>query len=147
MTEEKAPAEFLELSVALTGYDAVDLLGTGLVDQYWTALRIAGDKDHPGQDVRKKLMVAWEAATKAKGPIETGVRQEIMSDVLVGPVARNLIKMWYLGQWDRWPPDKSWIPSAEAYKEGLVWDAIGAHPQAAKQEGFGTWQFKPRSQS
>jgi len=37
------------------------------------------------------------------------------------------------------------IVSAESYVNGLVWPAIGSHPMGAKQEGFGTWAFKPPS--
>lgn len=141
MTREKTlVGEFLDLSAVLTGYDAVDLQGTGLVEQYWETLdHVVGDATRGG------LIDAWRRAEKGKAPIETAVRQEIMSDPVLGPVARNLVKLWYLGQWQGGNQEDWFIPSAAAYTEGLVWDAIGAHPQGAKQEGFGTWQFKPGS--
>ncbi len=159
MTQEKAPVEFLDLSVTLTGYKTVDLQGTGLVDFYWTQLG-----DLAGDDIRSRLMAAWDRArgsVRGNGVrLDRAVRREIMSDAVLGPVGRNLVKLWYLGQWDALPT--SWwaehgpadpqsnqdqIPSPAAYREGLVWDAIGAHPQGAKQEGFGTWQFPPGRRS
>ena len=69
-------------------------------------------------------------------------------------MTRALIQLWYLGQWVPLPED--WrnrfgasrfdvakIISTRAYKEGLVWDAIGAHPMGAKQQGFGAWAQEP----
>jgi hypothetical protein len=29
--------------------------------------------------------------------------------------------------------------------EGLVWDAIGSHPQGAKQPGYASWALPPRN--
>lgn len=150
---ERAPAEFLDLSVTLTGYDAVDLQGTGMIDTYWNTLG-----ESVGDAIRSRLIEAWRRAEVSAGPLEAAVQREIMDDATLGPVARNLITLWYLGQWDAMPVDwwadhggsgdnETRIPSSEAYVEGLVWDAIGAHPQGAKQQGFGTWHFPPGTMS
>ena len=39
--------------------------------------------------------------------------------------------------------DQDQIVSPEAYVQGLVWQAIDAHPRSAKPPGFGTWAFPP----
>jgi hypothetical protein len=65
-----------------------------------------------------------------------------------------MIVLWYTGQWVQLPrewrgrhganaADVDAILSAESYSEGLVWDAIGAHPQGAKAPGFATWVTPP----
>jgi hypothetical protein len=70
-------------------------------------------------------------------------------------MARNIIKMWYTGNWAQLPQawrnqhgagarDVDHVISSQAYQEGLVWRAIGTHPQGAKQPGFGTWALPPR---
>jgi hypothetical protein len=33
------------------------------------------------------------------------------------------------------------VISADAYREGLAWVAVGTNPSAAKQPGFGTWAW------
>jgi hypothetical protein len=48
-----------------------------------------------------------------------------------------MVKMWYLGSW------LGQVVSADAYKEGLVWPAIGTHPPAAKQPGYASWSLPP----
>ncbi|NNH33825.1 hypothetical protein C9413_32005, partial [Rhizobium sp. SEMIA 4085] len=36
------------------------------------------------------------------------------------------------------------VVSPDAYIEGLLWKAIGAHPAGAKGPGFGSWAFPPK---
>ena len=65
-----------------------------------------------------------------------------------------MIVLWYLGQWDQmprhWrdrhgasPADTAGVPSAAAFRAGLVWRAIGAHPTGANPPGFGSWATPP----
>lgn len=127
---------FVELSEALTGYPQVDLFGTGLVEFNWATLL-----EQAGEAPANELLAAWERAKQA-GDLDEGLRTEILSDPSLGPIARNLIRLWYLGQWGYQPGD-TFIPSGESYVQGLVWNAIGAHPMAAKQQGFGSWSLPP----
>ncbi|MFM8005661.1 MAG: hypothetical protein ACKO86_12135, partial [Dolichospermum sp.] len=71
-----------------------------------------------------------------------------------GPVARNIIKLWYTATWEKLPPaweawygagkeNSHFIPSPQAYPEGLVWRAIGVNPPGAKGPGYGTWSEPP----
>jgi len=154
----KHPADpFVALSAILTGFDRVELWGTGLVETY--ADVVTGTV---GQDISDKL---WAATTQIiardgadESRLETAVRREILASPMFGPIARNIIQLWYVSTWNQLP--KSWrnlygnnpndttrIISAEAYAQGLVWDVIGAHPPAAKQPGFDSWSHPPTGKS
>jgi hypothetical protein len=80
----------------------------------------------------------------------------VLADPDLGPVARSLIILWYLGQWNPlpgdWrnrhgasPLDAARVVSADAYSSGLVWTAIGAHPMGADPGGYGSWATPPLS--
>lgn len=135
-------ALFLEFSASLTGYSQLHLAGTGIADDVWDMLG-----QQVGDSLRERLIETWQAIRHIDDPDELNdaIRHDILSSSEFGGPARNIIKMWYLGQWDVSPPYDYQIISSEAYVEGLVWDAIGAHPMGAKQPGFGTWAFPPGS--
>jgi hypothetical protein len=158
MKKEKSPTEpFLALSAILTGFEKVELLGTGLVETYYNEV-----VSIIGQAFSNEL---WETTTKIikhhskdEAQLEAAVRREILASPLLGPVARNIIQMWYVGNWNElpqsWqqvygvsPNDTTRVISPEAYEQGLVWDAINAHPPAAKQPGFDSWHLSPNSDS
>jgi hypothetical protein len=126
---------FVALSAALTGFRDVDIHGTGQARAYLDlVLSVAGD------DLTARLLDATP--------------QEALADPDLGPLARNLIVLWYLGQWDQmprgWrdrhgaaPADVARVASAAAFRAGLVWPAIGTHPSSAKAPGFGSWATPP----
>jgi hypothetical protein len=139
---------FVEMSVLLTGFGRVELLGTGLAEDYLTA----ADGALP-DGVLDELLDAFERLPAGPGR-EAAVRSQILGHPKLGPVARNLILMWYCGTWtalpDAWreaygasPEDKSHVVSAEAYQAGLQWAAAGAHPAGAREQGFGAWAAAP----
>jgi len=132
---------FLQLSEALTGYSSADLLGTGLLETYYNEVR-----DIVGGRIFGRLLVTWDESSSRSSEACT----RILGDPMLGPIARNIITMWYVGNWNQLPRqwrqtygaharDLTRVISAEAFQEGLVWDAIGAHPPTAKSPGFGTW--------
>lgn len=147
---------FLGLSAALTGFSRADLRGTGMADLYWKTLQFGtpqkpgfSEKAEPaepgvGEETAYKLLAAWETVQNS-GNTKAAMRAEILSQPDLGPAARNLIKMWYLGDWQGGNPRHAAVVSGEAYQQALVWDAIGAHPQAAKQQGFGVWSLPPNT--
>jgi hypothetical protein len=112
---------FLRVSVALTGFDRVALLGTGMVDDYLRTLEQAVPAD-----VLDTLLAAADADVSA-----------LLDDATVGPVAQEVIVLWYCGTWDGAPV------SPDAYVAGLQWVAAGAHPIGARQQGFGSWAVAP----
>jgi len=151
VTAEPADAvdAFLRLSAALTGFDRMELLGTGMVPRYYDELtRIIG-----AREVGTLLAAAGrvEPGHPASGEdLDRAFREQILDDNRFGPVARRIVTMWYIGSWAQLPrewrntygatsPDVDHVVSAAAYREGLAWVAAGAHPMGAKQQGFGAW--------
>lgn len=150
MTAEKSDSLelFLDLSVALTGFNRVELLGTGMTEGY---LKTLGDVLPGG--VLDELLSAYERLPSGDER-EATVAAEIFEDTKLGPVARNVILLWYCGTWaglpEDWrsaygsaPADTHRVISADAYLAGLQWVAAGAHPIGARAQGFGAWAVPP----
>jgi hypothetical protein len=146
--------EFLALSAVLTGYSRFRLLGTGQADLYFTTVR-----DVVGEPTVKELLQAFARVQKAgrgdEAALEAALRAEILSDEKLGPIARNVIKLWFVGTWYQLPADwreahgahlkdVTFVASPAAYTEGLLWPTIDANPSGAKGPGYGTWAFPPR---
>jgi hypothetical protein len=104
-------------------------------------------------------VAAFAETQAAKGgeaaSLDREIRVTILGDEMLGPVARNLIKLWYVGSWYQMPSDWrethggaesdcDFVVSPAAYTEGLLWPAIGANPQGAKPHGYGMWALPPR---
>lgn len=139
---------FLDLSALLTGFDRAELLGTGVTEQYLHTLEDVGCGP-----VLDDLLHGCERLPAGEES-EAALRSEILDHADRGPVARNLIVLWYSGTWralpDDWrrahgasPLDTDRVVSGEAYVAGLQWVAAGAHPIAARPTGFGSWALPP----
>jgi hypothetical protein len=129
--------QLLELSSRLTGFTRFQLRGTGMLDAYLEAL----DARLPPGLLDELLASADDDAT--------------MDDPKLGPLARNVIVMWYCGAWTQLPDawtaaygtkDKglAGVISAAAYQAGLQWVVAGAHAAGAQQQGFGAWAQHPK---
>lgn len=147
---------FLALSAALTGFNRVELLGTGQADHYFKEVVTI-----LGEEICGELWsVAAEIFRRRHGSeqeLEKAIRREILANPKLGPVAKNITVMWYLARWYKmphdWrslyvrsPKDFNRVISAAAYPEGLVWRAMGAHPPGAKPTGFGIWSLPPQAE-
>jgi hypothetical protein len=145
-------AQFVALSSALTGHTPAELWGTGMVAEYFQVLEATVGEEKVGE-----LLTVWNAAVRkarrSERRLETLIARDILGHDALGDLARNLIMLWYLGQWFQLPLawrdrygasvlDQTRIVSAEAYKQGLVWEF--SHPQGAKAPGYGSWALKPR---
>jgi hypothetical protein len=141
--DRAALGAFIALSVGLTGFERVRLVGTGMAHEY---LRVVGSALPAG--VLDDLLAAAGTAADAAN---VGV---ILRDPKLGPVARNLTILWYCGTWA--PLPEAWqqaygtvaagpsgVVSAQAYQQGLQWVAAGAHPMGARQQGYGAWAQPP----
>jgi hypothetical protein len=154
MKNENEPlAQFLALSVVLTGFEEVELQGTGLASTYYETLTSIVDS--------RICKALWKLASKIiKGnrhdehALSDAIRREILASTEYGPLATNIIQMWYLGSWiqlpQAWrsdfgtsPADVTKVISAEAYKQSLIYQVMQAHPPGAKQPGFGSWSLPP----
>lgn len=145
---------FLDFSSVATAFTVFELNGTGLAVDYLAVL----DKV-VGSAITNRLLDAYDGVKAEAGGDATAlddlIRRDILSDPTLGPVARNIVKMWYVGTWYALPPawsdangvrvaDSTFTVSAAAYTEGLLWPAIGATPPGAKPPGFATWIGPPR---
>ena len=144
---------FLAVSAELTAYSVFELHGTGVAEAY-----LAAADSVVGPEVVNAVLDRYVsvAATGATGPeLADLLRRELFSDPKLGPVVRNVVKMWYLGIWYElpraWteaygalPKNVTFTVSAAAYTEGLLWPAIGANPPGAKAPGYGSWAQPPR---
>lgn len=141
---EKEFKSFLLISALLTGFEEFDLLGTGLAEQYYHYLKSVTE-EKSWTLLCKRIDVLPEEEIEQSQYIET----KIFGNKKLATLARNIIKLWYLGQWfgeiPSSNPPTSPILSSESYKEGLVWRAIDAHPAGAKEQGFGKWSYPPNS--
>jgi hypothetical protein len=145
---------FVAFSVEATAFTRYELYGTGQAEAYLAAVDgVVGTQVVDDLLDRFDVVVAGAAAGGAS--MTDLLRREILSDSRLGPVARNLAKMWFVGTWYELPrawteayaiqtPNVSFVVSAGAYTEGLLWPAIGANPPGAKPPGFGSWSQPPR---
>ncbi len=144
--------QFLAVSSVLTGYSHTDLVATGLAETYWNELVSIVGSPLAG-DFLSACGDAFRQSTSLEA-LETRLEQGVLTDPKLGPLGRNLITLWYLGQWqqlprdwrDRFggtPADNTHVVSPKAYQAGLVWPTFGSHPQGAKAPGFGSWTEPP----
>ena len=142
---------FLGLSELLTGFCRVDLLGTGMAGAYLRAI---------DQVVTAGVV---DEALEAYGRLppdpdrDAAAGATILGDPKIGPIARNLIVLWYSGTWtqlpETWraaygasPLDANRVVSGAAYQAGLQWRvAGGGHAAGAQAQGFGAWAAAPMS--
>jgi hypothetical protein len=158
---------FLAFSSEITAYSIFELRGTGLAEAY-----LATAEEVVGRQVLDALLDTYDAAVVAAdgggavsipggtppeppGVLADLLRRDLFSDLRLGPIARNLVKMWYVGVWYElpaaWtdaygalPRNVAFTVSAAAYTEGLLWPSIGANPPGAKAPGYGSWAQPPR---
>ena len=134
---------FLELSSRLTGFERVELVATGLLEQnYRFFVTQAVETSSPGN-----AAVFWKYLLGEGATAFTAKRvKEIMGDQKLCQIGRNIIRLWLLGSWLPDPNNafSSFVASAEAYQEGLLWGYVGAHPAGAKQPGYGSWSLRPQ---
>jgi len=134
---------FVSLSSILTGY-AESTLKPGadtqkLSELYFNVL----NKEVAAQTISQLNTVFLGLSN----PDEATVKTQIVKDSILGPIAKNIIQMWYSGIWynlnDK--PDESYVVSSIAYKNGLVWSTIYAHPMGYSEETFGYWNTAPNT--
>lgn len=131
---------FLDFSVAVTGYSQFDLQATGQASLYLdTVLGVIGS------DLLRELLQTFQ---------DHGLEPILVSPKF-SPIARNIIKLWYIATWESLPPtwhenfgatlnDATFIVDPYAYPEGLLWRTVGANPPAAKPPGYGIWAEPPQ---
>jgi hypothetical protein len=143
--------DFITMSVELTCFKAYELFGTGMADAYLaTADKVAG------APLIDELLAVYASLGDLHGDARcAALRRLILGSEKLGPIVRNIIKLWYIGTWfalpGTWqerfgpaPSDGTFVVSPTAYIEGLLWKAAGAHPPGARAPGFASWKDPPR---
>jgi hypothetical protein len=144
---------FLQLSAELTAFSIFELRGTGMADAYLYAVTKV-----IGTGKLDELLQAYGGlASVQQQPLRTNrLRREILGDEKFGAIARNIMKLWYIGIWEPLPlpwverfgpindTNKGFMVNEMAYTEGLLWVAIGANPPGARAPGYGSWAYPPQ---
>ncbi len=155
MTKPEFMEYFLELSVILTGFSRFHLQGTGQAELYFDTVHSVIGADLFGEllntfhDLESKSQIQGDESI-----LMDGLRVEILGSEKFGPIARNVIKLWYIATWYELPQDwrdvfgtkandRTFIPSAASYPEGLLWPTIGVNPPGIKGLGYATWREAP----
>ena len=149
-------ALFLTLSAELTGYDAIELEGTGNVDAYQALV-----EQQCGPLIADMLYAAAAGVAQATGAgaRADAMRIDVLASPIVWPLCQAIITLWYLGSWTT--PPAAWyqgagspVPNgvtpgtpltlpAQAYTAQLAYRAAGAHPPGANPTGYGSWSLDP----
>jgi hypothetical protein len=142
---------FLAFSAEVTAFTTFELQGTGQAQAYLDACTSV-----VGAAVLGDLLNAYEAIGPANLPDrEERFRKAIFGDEKLGPIARNIIKLWYSGGiWNELPDawtksygalerNVTFVVNEDSYPEALIYQAIGANPPGAKAPGYGSWVGPP----
>lgn len=141
---------FIRLSVKLCGISRFDLMGTGYASQYFSTVESiigAGSLNH--------LLNVFAGLPADAAACHAALPDAILDHTEFGPIARNIIKLWYTATWyqlpDSWrqqygerPVDQDFVPFPYAYPESLLGPAVGAHPAGAKPTGHQSWIIPPK---
>jgi hypothetical protein len=106
--------------------------------------------------VLERLLAAYRALPQDEGR-DAAVGERILADVELGPVARNVIVLWYCGTWSKLPEswrsaegavatDQTHVVSSAAYLAGLQWSLVGGHPSGGLPQGYGAWAAPPEGE-
>ena len=151
MNDYELLPRFLDFSAEVTAFSTLDLYGTGQAESYLSTVAAV-----VGNQALTELLDAYERVPQADPQARAALLyRDVFSSEKLGPIARNVIKLWYAGTWYRLPPewtesfgaregDVTFVVSPAAYTEGLLWRAIGANPPGAKAPGYGSWAAPPR---
>ncbi|MDP9793768.1 hypothetical protein J2S43_002280 [Catenuloplanes nepalensis] len=145
--------DFVAFSAEVTGFTEFELLGTGQAGSYLdTVTEVVGER------ILADLLGAYRARVTETGDEQARAAQltgAVLGDPRLGPVARNIIKLWYCGVWFALPSawtgefgaagrEGTFTASPQAYTQGLLWFAIGANPPGARAPGYASWASPPR---
>ena len=128
--------EFIALSSVLTGERALD---QNLAEAY---LDRAGAIEPHGKHL-VALIKTFRDITSSGGNLNEQIEEKIMKDATLGPLARQIIFLWYTSAL---PSDdgKVWqYGSAEQYFGALIWSTVHAHAPGLSGGYFGHWKYAP----
>lgn len=143
--------QFLNLSHVLTGFSRVELLGTGMAEEYYRA--ITNVYKEPVLRLLFEAKAIFDVYGERGADFELQIQKRIIEDIEFAQIAKNIIQLWYLGSYTNYNDPaplifkEAYIVSPDAYRNGLIWQAMNSHPAGAKYPGYGSWQLPPHSES
>lgn len=136
---------FIHLSAILTGAGRTTISSRKeqrqLAETYFRIL----NKEVPAARV-KALFKKFSMIEASVGPEELmeHVKAKILPDETLGPIAKSIIRMWQLGVWcNDTPQHNNVVISGIAFKNGMVWGTMGAHPIGYNSEDVSYWNTLP----
>jgi len=139
MESNKKTADiFLDISVFLTGFNKMELLGTGMLETYFNVVMNMNNVAL----VESFLAESEKILAKNQGnteKINNEILHKLMPDSLYNGLAKNIITMWYMGNW------MNTVISPQSYVQGLIWGVAETHPPGAKQPGYASWSTAPKT--
>ena len=97
---------FLAFSADVAAFEVFELQGTGQAQAYLDAIVSV-----VGTPLLEDLLDTYDRAPPPQCSDRTErdafLRREIFGDARLGPVARNVVKLWYVGIWYELP--RTWI--------------------------------------
>lgn len=124
---------FLSISIHLTGFNEMELLGTGMLDTYFNV--VMNKNSH--KDVTTFFATVDKILAAPEDQIIDMIAEELMPQAYFSGMTQNIIIMWYMGSW------MNTIINPTSYTQGLIWKAADTHPPGAKQPGFASWENAP----
>jgi hypothetical protein len=137
-SNKKGADIFLDISVCLTGFSEMELLGTGMLETYFNVMM----NKNSIAVVESFLAKSEKILAKNKGSKEKlndEILHKLMPDSLYNGLAKNIISMWYMGNW------MNDVISPQSYVQGLIWTVAETHPPGAKQPGYASWSMAPKT--
>jgi len=137
---------FVQLSAILTGYPEKKLKPKNDTQKVSEAYFAVLNKEVDAQTIAQLN----STFTSIQNPDEASVKTQIVDDPTLGPIAKNITKMWYLAIWysldpTSTDPNATYVVSSITYKNGLAWSTMYAHPMGYSEENFGYWETPPNT--
>ncbi len=148
---------FLAFCSEITGYSAVELEGTGLVDTYHQLLlKVLGEALSENLGLLVSDVLSQPAGSDAR---RKAYQSSLMAPSLFQPVVANLIQLWYLGVWTRLPDTwygavgrpipgaadagNTHVPCITAYTNQLSYRSAFTNAPGSNPLGFASWSYPP----
>lgn len=128
---------FIDLSRGLTGEEDLDL---ELAEEYEHRIR-----DHFGDLLDRFDDEYRKFQPPGSADREPAVQAALDQDPKFHSLAREIIRLWYTGQFSAPHPfnDPDLPREVEHYRKGLLWRVIKAHPPGFTNSGYGAWAKLP----
>ncbi|HYV94028.1 MAG TPA: hypothetical protein VE978_19785 [Chitinophagales bacterium] len=129
---------FLKISVYLTGFSEIELLGTGMLETYFNVM-LNKNSIATIESFLSEAAGILKQNRDNPGKLNEEILNKLMPDSLYNGLAKNIITMWYMGNW------VNDVISPQSYVQGLIWNTAEAHPPGARQPGYGSWNKAPKT--